>query len=81
MDLKQTLLVDDNPANFWNNLQNGVPILPFLGDPSDIELIKLAKYLICIADQRSVADFNSSYFSFQKLRIARDLEDACSKIC
>ena len=81
LDLKHTLLVDDNPANLWNNLQNGVPILPFLGDPADSELIKLAKYLLCIADLRSVTEFNSSYFSLHKFRIARDFEDACAKIC
>ena len=34
-DLARTVLVDNNPFSFAAQPQNGIPALPFLGDPQD----------------------------------------------
>jgi Dullard-like phosphatase family protein len=43
--LDDILIVDNNIYSFAFQLENGIPILDFLGDPTDSELLKVIKYL------------------------------------
>ena len=43
--LDDILIVDNNIYSFAFNLENGIPILDFLGDKKDKELLKVMKYL------------------------------------
>lgn len=42
----QMILVDNLAHSFGHMIDNGIPILEFLGDPSDTELLGLEKYLL-----------------------------------
>ncbi|OAF66732.1 hypothetical protein A3Q56_05533 [Intoshia linei] len=44
-DLKKTVIVDDNTNSFILQIFNGIPINAWIGDPSDVSLKKLAKFL------------------------------------
>jgi len=45
-NLKNILIVDNNPAVFGECVDNGIAVKDFLGDPNDTELVKLENYLI-----------------------------------
>jgi CTD nuclear envelope phosphatase 1 len=45
-DLKDILIVDNKVESYSSNLENGIPIESFLGDPKDKMLLSLKKYLI-----------------------------------
>jgi CTD small phosphatase-like protein 2 len=52
--LSDLLLVDNCTSNFVNQLENGVPIIPYLGNmPLDVELVKLGRYLKDLAKDKS----------------------------
>ena len=44
-NLKDILIIDNNIVSFAFNLENGIPILNFMGDKRDNELLKLMKHL------------------------------------
>jgi CTD small phosphatase-like protein 2 len=39
------VIVDNYVYSFAYQLDNGIPIVPFLGDMNDKELVKIVKYL------------------------------------
>ena len=39
-DLSQIVIVDDAATCFYNNLDNGVPIIPYHGNKSDTQLVE-----------------------------------------
>jgi RNA polymerase II subunit A small phosphatase-like protein len=44
-DLKRLVIVDDSPEKHLHSYRNLLPVLPFLGDPSDKELAAVLRYL------------------------------------
>ena len=48
--LEDIVLVDNAAYSFGYQLENGIPILPFYDDPSDLELEHLIVYLETIAE-------------------------------
>lgn len=44
LDLRKVLFVDNHIFSFALNLKNGVPVIDFLGDQQDNELLKVASY-------------------------------------
>jgi len=44
------LIVDNNIYSFAFNLENGVPIVNFMGDKGDRELLKVVKHLKYMKD-------------------------------
>jgi TFIIF-interacting CTD phosphatase-like protein len=53
-DLKNMILVDNNPVCLIFNLDNGFPILEWKGEETDQELVYLKKFLDQIADCEDV---------------------------
>ena len=45
VNLDNILIVDNNIYSFAFNLENGIPILNYMGDKQDDQLIKIAEYL------------------------------------
>lgn len=41
----QCVFVDNSPLHLYENLEYGVPIVPFFGENSDRELLKLLLFL------------------------------------
>ena len=56
-DLKDIIIIDNNPLSYTLNKNNGIPIPSWIDDPNDKELIKLIpimKYLSKVTDVRPV---------------------------
>ena len=56
-DLKDIIIVDNNPASYAFNKENGIPILTWIDNPYDNELVKLIpllKYLSNVHDVRLI---------------------------
>lgn len=53
-DLSKILIVDNSIQAFAFQLDNGVPIVSWLGDPHDRELVKVAEFLIPLAEIQDV---------------------------
>ena len=45
LNLDNMLIVDNNIYSFAFNLENGIPILNYMGDKQDDQLLKIAEYL------------------------------------
>lgn len=41
LNSKQSIFVDNAAFHLYENLENGVPIIPYHGEKEDIELLKL----------------------------------------
>jgi len=52
------LLVDNMAYSFGHMIDNGVPVVEFVGDPSDRELLHLQKYLVECAKHEDLMKFN-----------------------
>jgi NLI interacting factor-like phosphatase len=70
LDLKQALVVDNQPKNFVNYLECGIPIIPFLAGPhqdADSELVNLKEYLeLLLANRKFMTKINLEYFGLKK---------------
>ena len=56
-DIKDLIIIDNNPVSYFYNKENGVPILSWFNDPKDNELIKLIpllKFLSRVNDVRPI---------------------------
>ena len=56
-DIKNLIIIDNNPISYMLNKENGIPILSWYGEPKDNELIKLIpllKYLAKVDDVRNI---------------------------
>lgn len=81
IDQASVLIVDNSSSTFANNLGQGIPIVPFEGDPSDEELKHLAEYLIDLAQHPDVVSKNREYFSLHSLRQFSDMASAYKHLC
>ena len=63
-DLKDMIIVDNLVHSFGFQIENGVPIIEFLNDPSDMELKYLADYLLKGHHISDLRDYNR-----EKLRL------------
>ena len=51
---EEVFLVDNNSYFFYNQLENGIPIIPFLEDRNDTQLVHLLFFLVYLATLPSV---------------------------
>lgn len=68
------LIVDNCVGSFGNQLQNGIPIMPFEGNKDDVELTHLARYIREAVSRPNPVAFNSSVFGLQDLRYCKDTQ-------
>jgi len=61
-DKKDLIIVDNAAYSFLLDLENGIPILPFYHHKGDVELNKLARFLISIKDVNDVRDVIKKHF-------------------
>ena len=57
-DLKKVLFVDNHIFSFAANLKNGIPVVDFLGDRQDTELLKVANYVLALSDESNLMRAN-----------------------
>ena len=58
------VLVDNAAYSYGFQPFNGIPIVPFEGDPDDAELIFLAQYLDYLYDKEDVRKVNKEHFKY-----------------
>lgn len=75
-----TVMVDNSTSSFGFQLNNGVPIIPFTGDPQDSELLLLAEYLDSLEHVADVRTVNRAHFRFQEYIGCDTLEQAVKKV-
>lgn len=75
-----TILVDNSTSSFGFQLNNGVPIIPFTGDPTDTELLVLSEYLYCLLDVPDIRVVNKHHFKFQEYVGCDTMDQAYNKI-
>ncbi len=71
-NLKDTILLDNNPISYFMNKENGVPILTWISSKNDNELFKLIpflEYLSKVDDVRTVIKkcVNGNYVNFNEV--------------
>lgn len=65
--LSDMIIVDLTPVSFSLNIDNGIPLLPWFGDPLDEELIGLKDYLLKIHETDDFMDANRKWFKLDEL--------------
>lgn len=66
-NLEDVIIVDNSVWSFANQLENGVQILPWTGNPDDRELCNLIIYLKEVRNAIDVREVNRSVFKLQYL--------------
>lgn len=74
LNLKKSILVDNNSSCFFNNLDNFIPILPFYGDIMDVELKKLEKFIVKLHKEEDYSKILSSVFSLDQFNLSQTYE-------
>ena len=65
-DPSQIVMVDNSVTCFLNNIDNGVPIIPYYDNKDDKELLKLLKFLIYLSGKDDVRSTISQKFELKK---------------
>lgn len=65
--LQDIVIVDNSVFSFAFQLDNGVPIIPWINDPLDTELLRLIEYFKVIKDVDDVREFNRKLFQLDSL--------------
>jgi CTD small phosphatase-like protein 2 len=55
------LIVDNLVHSFGEQVDNGIPIIEYNGNPTDQELVYLEKYLIDCSKSSDIKEFNKEY--------------------
>jgi hypothetical protein len=67
IDLKDILFIDNYVYSFAFQLENGIPVVPFWGDPHDNELIKIIRYLKFVYPMEDMRVHNEQVFQLKKI--------------
>lgn len=65
--LQDVIIVDNSVFSFAFQLDNGVPIIPWVNDPLDTELLRLIEYFKVVKDVDDVREFNRKLFQLDSL--------------
>lgn len=65
--MKKLLFVDNHIFSFAANLKNGIPVVDFLGDRQDTELLKVANYALALADEKNLMRANEQVFGLERI--------------
>jgi CTD small phosphatase-like protein 2 len=66
-DPHQMLIVDNMVHSFGKQVDNGIPILEYNGNPEDQELIYLEKYLVNCSKYYDVREFNREFLKLSDI--------------
>ena len=75
-ELKNLIIIDNFVYSFGLNLDNGIPILEYTGDPDDRELKHLQSYLIKVSKCDNIPSFNNRNLKlrdFYKFKMAKSI--------
>ena len=78
-DLKDTIIIDNNPVSYVMNQDNGLPILTWYDDLNDKELLNLIPLLKYLSTQNDVRDVIKNIVDRQNNKIKFDIVDELIK--
>ena len=67
IDLENVLIVDNQVFSFASHLSNGIPVVDFLGQKGDQELIKVMKYVHELSKEENLRVANEGMFQLNKI--------------
>ena len=78
-NLKDIVIIDNSILSFAYHLYNGIPIVPFIDQPNDTELMFTAHYLVSIANYEDLSLENKKHLNLDNLlsmaKILNEMED------
>ena len=75
-NLKDVVLIDNSVLSFAYHLNNGIPIVPFIEQQNDTQLLMLAYYLVSIANFDDLTQENKKHINIEKfLLMAKKLSE------
>ena len=77
-DLSQIIIVDNAATCFYNNLENGVPIIPYHGNKKDTQLLDQAKILIDLSTVDDVRTYLPEIFCLNKYLDHNNFDELCN---
>ena len=66
-NLKDIVIIDNSILSFAYHLYNGIPIIPFINQPNDTELMFTAHYLVSIANYDDLSLENKKHLNLDNL--------------
>ena len=66
-NLKDIVIIDNSILSFAYHLYNGIPIIPFINQPNDTELMLTAHYLVSIANYDDLSLENKKHLNLDNL--------------
>jgi Dullard-like phosphatase family protein len=73
--LERSVIVDNSAYSYAFQLENGVPILPFLGEKNDTELLLLGEYLSFLTEHSDIRDFNRKHLRLKDFEKSSSLSE------
>ena len=75
-NLKDVVLIDNSVLSFAYHLNNGIPIVPFVEQKDDTQLLMLAYYLVSIANFDDLTKENKKHINIENfIQEVKNLED------
>lgn len=78
--LQKVVLVDNSAHCFAIQITNGVPILPFINNLQDDELLSLRDFLLCLKEKSNFAHFLDDYFGLRLYSQHRSADDLLTRL-
>ncbi|CAD8196022.1 unnamed protein product [Paramecium pentaurelia] len=75
-NLKDVILIDNSAYSFVYQLNNGIPIIPYLDNKKDDELIELENYLMELQKVDDIRIENEKSFHFQQIQNSSSIQQA-----
>ncbi|CAK87841.1 unnamed protein product (macronuclear) [Paramecium tetraurelia] len=79
-NMKDIVLVDNSAYSFAFQVENGIPIIPYLDDKNDKELLHLQHYLQCLNQFDDVRSQNNKIFNLKTVQNCVSIVEAIKEL-
>ncbi|CAD8095913.1 unnamed protein product [Paramecium sonneborni] len=79
-DLKDVVLIDNSAFSYAFQIENGIPIIPYLDNKKDNELQHLESYLKVLIKYDDFRKINTKLFNLQVIQNCNSIQDAIRQI-
>ncbi|CAD8200672.1 unnamed protein product [Paramecium pentaurelia] len=79
-NLEDIILIDNSAYSFAYQLNNGIPIIPYLDNKKDDELIELENYLMELLNVDDIRIENEKNFQFQQIQNSSSIQQAVNHL-
>ena len=78
--LEHIFLVDNSAFSYGFQPENGVPVLPYMGEKNDTELLTLCEYLLHLFKEQEAVGFNSRHFRIKEYMASSNVDSLVKKL-